>query len=311
MSEWWLMHWGPAFLPPSEHLVWGWPIAIAYVFAGTSGMIAFLAAMEIVGRRAGAFSRVGLLSSVVGVMVGVAILLLDLGVPWRFLNLVLAIPFRVLSSPMTLGVTVLGILPVAGVYCLKWAPADRRVAAAIAVLGVLTAVYPGFLLNATSIALWNMYLPLVFLSTSLSAGAAFMALVAGMTIDDRGERQGAIDRMERIAVSSTAAELVFLCLFIFAAAHDGRAVPSLRELVAGSAGIYFWGGLGLTVAAGLGLLFAVVLTKQREHSETGSLAKAFVLTATGSFFLRASLFLAGYAAFAEISPFGSYTIQLP
>ena len=311
MNEWWLMQWGVSWLPPEARTVWGWPIATAYVFAGTSGMIMFLAAYESWRRRAAALCRVGMIAGVVGIGMAVAVLVTDLGVPWRFLNLVIALPNRLLSSPMTWGVLLLTVLPLLGLYAVMRGPEKRAVAASVMLLGLLIAVYPGFLLNATSIALWNTSLPLLFLATSLSAAAAFMALTAGLVIAGPEERRSTIRRMETTAVVSTAAELVFLAMFLYAAGQDGRALPALRALLGSPVGPYFWAGAALTVVAGAGLLFSVALRDREHQTGSGSLAGSFAVAAGGSFLLRASLFLAGFAAFSAMNPFGSYTIQLP
>lgn len=311
MNEWWLMHWGASWLPPSERVVWGWPIATAYVFAGSGGTIMALAAWEAWCRRTPALSRIGLVAGALCVLVGAGILVLDLGVPWRFLNLIIAIPSRIMSSPMTWGVFVLGALPIVGLYSVMMKSSGRFVSGTIIVLGILTAVYPGFLLNATSIALWNSYLPLLFLFTSLSAGAAFMALASGLLIVEPTEGRASVHRMENIAAASTAAELIIVVLFLLAAANDGRALPSLQALLGASVGRYFWSGIGLTLLAGIGLLFTTVPSNRRGQSGPGSLAAAFAVAASGSFLLRVALFLAGFAAFTAVSPFGAYSIQLP
>jgi formate-dependent nitrite reductase membrane component NrfD len=311
MSEWWLMQWGVSWLPPEARTVWGWPIATAYVFAGTSGMIMFLGAYESWRRRAGPLWRVGMFAGVAGIAVAAAIFVVDLGVPWRFLNLIIAVPTRLVSSPMTWGVLVMSVLPLLGLYAVKRGSESRALAPWVMVFGLLLALYPGFLLAATSIALWNTYLPVLFLATSLSAGAAFMALAAGLVIKGLEERRSAVRRMETIAVVSTAAELVLLAMFLYAAGQDGRALPALRALVGSPVGIYFWAGAALTVVAGIGLLPTVLPANRERHAGPVSLAGAFAVAAGGSFLLRASLFLAGFAAFGAVSPFGAYTIQLP
>ena len=315
MTEYWLMHWGPSLLPPAVRTVWGWKIVAAYFFAGTGSMAMFLAAYEDWRRRASALSRVGMISGVVSIGVALVLFVADLGVPFRVFNLIIGWTSRLTSSPMSWGALALTILPLLGLYSVlrgkTGGGGNRVVAPWVMLFGVLAAVYPGFLLSATSIALWNSYLPLFFLATSLSAGSAFMALVAALVITEPEERQSSIQRMETTSVVSTVAEIVFLGMLLYAAAADGRALPALRALIGSPVGLYFWIGAALTVAAGVGLLLPMVGGNRQHAAGSGGLGGAFVAAAGGSFLLRFSLFLAGFAAYSAVSPFGSYTLQLP
>ena len=315
MTDYWLMHWGPSILPPAVRTVWGWKIAAAYFFAGTGSMAMFLAAYEDWRKRSGALARVGMISGVASIGVALALFVIDLGVPFRVFNLVIGWTSRLASSSMSWGALALTVLPLLGLYSLLRGKAgtgnNRAVALGVMLFGVLAAVYPGFLLGATSIALWNAYLPLFFLATSLSAGSAFMALVAALVITEPAERQSSIRRMEATSVVSTAAEIVFLGMLLYAAAGNGRALPALRALIGDPVGLYFWVGAALTIAAGVGLLLPMVGERRQHAAGSGGLAGAFAVAASGSFLLRFSLFLAGFAAYSAVSPFGSYTLQLP
>lgn len=315
MAEWWLMHWGPSWLPPEVRTVWGWKAASAIFFAGLAGMVTALAAYEGWCGRSRGLVRVGLASGLVGVLLALALFVADLGVPARFyLVVTLGWTGRLGSSWMPWGALFLTALALAGLAGLRGRDLASRGGRAIALaamgLGVLSTVYSGFELGATSIALWNLYLPLVFLATSFSAGAAYLALVAAVVVRDPAERTSAARHLGALAIAGTVAEAGIIILFLYAAASDGRSLPAVRALFGFPLALYFWSGAVLA-AGTVALLLPVVARGSGTAVPSGLLVGAFAAAGGGSFLLRLVLMVAGYAAFSPVSPFGSHTIQWP
>lgn len=164
--------------PVLKEPVWRPEVALYFFFGGLAGMSAVLAfAARLTGRRG--LARRAIFGSVAGVSVCPPLLILDLGRPERFLNML-----RVLkpTSPMSIGSWILvafgaaistaGASEATGIA----RPLGRAAEALAALLGLPLAVYTGVLLADTSIPAWHearRHLPFVFGgSAAASAGAA-------------------------------------------------------------------------------------------------------------------------------------------
>ena len=164
--------------PVLKEPVWRPEVALYFFFGGLAGMSAVLAfAARLTGRRR--LARRAIVGAVAGVSVCPPLLILDLGRPERFLNML-----RVLkpTSPMSIGSWILvafgaaistaGASEATGIA----RPLGRAAEALAALLGAPLAVYTGVLLADTSIPAWHearRHLPFVFGgSAAASAGAA-------------------------------------------------------------------------------------------------------------------------------------------
>ncbi len=253
MPEWWLMHWGPSWLPADVRVVWGWKAAIALFFAGSGAMTMFFAAQEDWRGQSQALVRAGLISGMVGLAVALGPFVWDLGKPLRFyLSMTSGWTSRLGSSWMPWGALFIVLLLALGLYDLALARgrATRRVIAVpIMVLALLATVYSGFEFHATNIALWNGYLPLLFLTMSWAVGAAFLMILARYVAAEGQERALAVRRLGQTTLVGVLAEGVVLGLFLWTGAEDTRAAAAVRFLLSGSLSVFFWVSLALVAVA--------------------------------------------------------------
>src|SRR5688572_4647245 len=169
-----------------------WPFLIdVYFFLGglAGGAFVFATAAQILNpRRHRDVVRVGYYLALAALLPCPLILIVDLGVPSRFLNMLLR--FNT-DSPMSMGAwALLGFSACAFLTALFTLLEDRRrardlsgpkvIAGVIgAAFGFFLAAYPGVLLGATARPLWieGHALGAVFLAVGASSGAAGIALI--------------------------------------------------------------------------------------------------------------------------------------
>lgn len=184
-------------VPPIHEPHWRWLISGYFFLGGISGTSATLAAYLrlFAGPKAKPMARVALWVSVGAFLPCPALLILDLGRPARFLNMVRA--FRP-SSPMSMGTW--GFLAFSGVLAIEAAcdvaepllprswrensggyRAVRTVTSALSGIGGLfVGGYTGVLLAATAVPIWSKspaLLASLFVSSASSSGVAATSLV--------------------------------------------------------------------------------------------------------------------------------------
>lgn len=241
----------PVVKPP----VWTWEIPLYFFVGGTAGMAAVLAAAGRVAGADPAFVRAALWTALAGAAISPVLLVLDLGRPARFLNMLRVFKWR---SPMSVGAWVLagfgGAVAVA-LLAFEWtlrapepgagAAAGALLAAglaAAALLGAALATYTGVLIGVTAIPAWRVHarsLPLHFGVAGLGSAAALLELL--------GFRLAPLDA---IGLAAAAVETVFGA-WIELRRH-GAADRALREGRAGAL-LRTSGALAGPVALGLRL----------------------------------------------------------
>ncbi len=261
-----------------------WKSAVALYFftggvAGASSTLAFAAGLA--GNRR--LARSALLASVAGVAASGPLLVVDLGKPSRFLNMLrVAKP----TSPMSVGSWVLtafapASLAAAASELTGRAPRLGRVSAGVAaILGPVVATYTAVLVADTAIPAWHdahRELPFLFVG-SAAASAAGVALATTPAADAGPAR--------RLAVLGAALELGAF-----------RAMESRLDTAV--AGPYRHGRAGrLARAAGAcsatGAILAIAVGRRRP----GAVAAGALLCA-GSLLTRFSVFRAGFESAAD------------
>lgn len=263
-----------------HHVTWGLPV-ILYLFLAGAGAGAVTVSASVLLRGGGfgpsrwSVARYGALIGPLPVILGTALIVLELGAPFRVLNL-----FKTITlSPMSIGSWFLGafigisllyaatfILPDLFPNRLPWVAKARTALAWICLpSGIAVAVYTGVMLGAMpSRPLWNSpILALLFLFSALSAGVA--AIVLAMALFQRHEstKEGAdIANSSYLLASSDAlllaGELGIIFLFImFSHLTIGNPKEAVRVfLPGGELASAFW---GLVVAIGILLPFFVEL----------------------------------------------------
>lgn len=268
------------------HSVWGPPIAW-YLFLAGAGAGAYLvgAIAGFLGERYRPLVKPGVLLGAPLVAVGCLLLLIDLGVPARFMMVFL----QPQTSMMSVGVIIITLFIVlAGVHWVltllkKGTPKLLRPLSVVAsVFAVGTAAYTGCLLALVqAIPFWHQpLLPVLFILSAFSTGigAVFVALGIVRALrpaakaDEAGETDGAGEGAaaeEKALVASAhglgcvdlpiiAAELIVLLSMMFIMGSTNTvASASVAYLVSGDYAVAFWLGIiivGLVVPAVLEIL---------------------------------------------------------
>ena len=255
---------------------WGLLIVL-YLFLGglSGGLLALSALATLVGReRFRSTARVGAWIAPWPVLAGTALLVLDLGQPFYFWKLLIAIEPR---SPMWVGTWLLTIFSMVSVpyACLflpvwLWRPPDvsrwrRRLAVAGLPLGIGVGIYTGVLLGVlVARPLWHTpLLAQLFLVSALSSAAALLLVLL---------RRAATQQERRALAGADAAliatELLVLgWMLIDARTSTASADAAVALLSHGAYGLVFWLGV-----VGLGLVVPLLLEAAELMSDTNRLS---------------------------------------
>lgn len=210
-------------LPIVKPPVWTWEIPAYFFVGGLSGMAAAIALAAALFGGDPALVRASLWTAVGGSLLSAVLLILDLGRPLRFLNMLRVFKWR---SPMSVGawtLTVFGGFSGAAAVLVEWggAPAGLVLAAVAGagVSGTVLATYTGVLIGSTAIPAWFTHrraLPLHFGVAGLGSAAAFLEL-AGFRLPE----------LHAIGLAAAAAETLLGA--IFELDRHGAADRALRE----------------------------------------------------------------------------------
>ncbi|HEV8586896.1 MAG TPA: NrfD/PsrC family molybdoenzyme membrane anchor subunit [Methylomirabilota bacterium] len=280
-----------------------WPFLIDVYFflgglAGGAFVIATVANL-IDSARYRDVIRVGYYLSLLVLLPCPLILIVDLGVPARFMNMILT--FNPLS-PMSMGAwALLGFSACAFFAALFTLMEDmgkardlsgpKLVAGVIGgFFGFFLAAYPGVLIGATARPLWieGHALGALFLAVGASTGAAAMALIL-LALGQRA-RQG-IGAVRTMTVLALLIQIVAVLVFIASVQMSGRpaSVTALGALTGGRFAGLFWGG-AIVVGSVLPLVLGLVDLKRRSAALT---ALTSVLVLAGGFLVKYVIMAAG------------------
>jgi formate-dependent nitrite reductase membrane component NrfD len=222
---------GPVIKPP----VWTWEVPLYFWFGGIAAGSSFVAlACDLAGdERSAATARKVALAALGPSPV---LLILDLGRPARFVNMLRIFKPR---SPMSMGawaLTVFGNLAAAavGADLAGRGRAARALGAANAVVGGYLGSYTGVLLASTAVPVWarsRLFLGPIFVSTATATGAAACRLVlAGHGAKAEDPTHKALGRVETAAMT---AELLLSVI------NERRLGPLARAIEQGRPGKLF------------------------------------------------------------------------
>ena len=249
-----------------EEHKWGWPIA-SYLFLGGlgGGMIVLAGLADLAFDRGEAFSLSSLIAGI-AIAIGSSLLIFELGRPSQF--------WRVLSRQkaiMTAGAWVLSFTIVTSfAYFSFWPDFSpwrelvglRHLFAGInIILGLGVCIYTGILLGSLRArAFWNTpILPVLFLVSGLSTGAAAQALLAGAwpyrgSAADVEAVHGALRSLDLTLIVF---ELMVLFLYVVMMRLAAGKVTAriAAKWLAGEKSFAFWGGLVVLGLVAPGLLY--------------------------------------------------------
>jgi hypothetical protein len=169
--------------PVLKPAIWTWEVPAYLFIGGASGILACLSA---VAHYSGdeALARDARHLAVTGAALSPLLLISDLGRPGRFLNMLRVFKPR---SPMSVGAWLVAVFCTAAFGSMAGHMAGTQAAIAIAraceavaaLSGLLLATYPGVLMGATVIPVWNRFarvLPWHFAASSLGAAVSILEL---------------------------------------------------------------------------------------------------------------------------------------
>jgi formate-dependent nitrite reductase membrane component NrfD len=259
---------------------WGMLIVVYFFLGGIAGGAYFTAAIadNFGGPRDRRVFQVGYGLALPLIAVCGALLVADLGVPLRFLNMLRVFKFW---DPMSIGAWVLGLfgLFAAASTALSFSTAPererlrRRLSLVGIVFGFFVAAYTGVLLSNTALPAWEhgRLLGALFLASGASTGMAAISLILFLTGTAAGDGWTKVKRADRFSILF---ELVVLAAFVWGL--GAAAAP----LLSGPLAPLFWGGL---VVAGLAVPLVLDLVGARARAVSGLAA---VLVLVGGFVLR-------------------------
>ena len=261
--------------------IWGAPIAWYLFLAGLGGG-AFVTSAFLRWRHPEAVNmrKAGHVIAPVVVMVGLVLLMIDaeagLHNPLRF-ALLLHNPFSVMSW----GVVFLAAFMVIALAVLALDLLKKRVPAWLEMAGVVFAVcvamYTGALLGVCkTFPLWNnALLPILFLVSAMSAGAASVLLVAVFRHADEFNKAGVLKKFH---FCLPIIELVLVASLCFITSYNSTAgFESVMSLVAGEWAVWFWVGLvliGLVAPTALETWLLFFSAKEFEESKKAHMISA-------------------------------------
>ena len=259
-----------------------WELMIVWYFflGGIAGGAYFTAAIadNFGGVRDRGVARAGYLLSLPLVAVCGLLLIADLGVPTRFLNMMRTLK---VWDPMSIGAWAVGVFGlftfVSSVLSLSSSESHAALRRKISFVGIFfgffLASYTGVLLSNSALPFWRdaRLMGALFLASGASTGIAAITLVLFVSGGSAGDGWGKLKHADRYSM------LVELLLLAALIAALGAAA---RPLVSGHFATLFWGGL-----IGLGLLLPLALDLLGTRARAlGALAAALVLI--GGFVLR-------------------------
>jgi protein NrfD len=259
-----------------------WEMMIVWYFflGGIAGGAYFTAAIadNFGSRRDQTVARVGYWLSLPLVAVCGVLLIVDLGVPTRFMNMMLNFKFW---DPMSIGAWAVGVFgaftfvsSVLSFTSSESVAAFRRKISLIGMLfGFFLAGYTGVLLSNSALPFWadSRLMGALFLASGGSTGMAAVALIMFITGGSIGETWHKIEVADRFSML-----VEMLVLAIFLALLGSAAQP----ITSGHLAPLFWGGL-----VGAGLILPLVLNLFGGRVRALGVVSA-VLVLVGGFILR-------------------------
>ena len=295
-----------------EHVNWGWPIALDLFLAAMGAGAFMLAVMADLagGRRYRLVSGMGALVAPWPVICGVLLLVVDLGQPHRFWEMMLrrgedvALEFPFLmfnvTSTMSIGTWLLTafvwislayILVTILAYPFRWVNILKKLVGVIGLpVALLVTIYTGVLLSASPNPLWNNFaLPVVFVASALVTGAALVICVLAVlrVLGFVTEESAHIPKLERLNGGVIVVQILAVAAFIFLGLGSA---PMLSVIGAGYGPLWWIGVVGL----GLLLPLIVGLKGGLKRPQFSLVVSALVLL--GGLFLRYVVVMAGQGA---------------
>lgn len=296
-----------------EHYNWGVPVAVDLFAAALGGAAFMIAAMSDLanGKKYRTVSTVAAFIAPWPAILGVLLLVVDLGNPLRFWEMVLrrGVGFNLTSpylmfnssSTMSWGTWILScfiigsliylVLTVAA-YAFRWIWVLRRWLGTCigAPGGILVMVYTGVLLSGSPNPLWcNWMLPLTFVASAMVTGVAAVVFVLAILrlLGIIKEESAQIPALEKLGAGFIIFQLVAMLLFIL----SGLGGREMLYIIGPGYGALWWVGI-----VGFCLVLPLALYSKKGVRQPAFSLGVSVLLLLGGFFLRYVILLGGQIA---------------
>ena len=293
------------------HHDWGLPVAID-LFAAGMGAAAFMVAVmaDLAGSKK--FTSIRLTGAIIApwpAILGVLLLVVDLGRPLRFWEMILKrgeglsiTPPYIMFNPgsaMSWGTWILTLFVIISLIYLivsiiaipfSWGEIATKTIGIIGLpFALLVTTYTGVLISATSNALWSNYLlPFVFVSSAVVTGIAAIVCILAILKMLKLVEEDFIPGLEKLNGVMILVLLASLVLFIIL----GIMQPQMLTLIATvNVGILFW-----LFAVILGILIPLMFSFKKEGNTPATSFIISLLILLGGFFLRYVILIAGQIA---------------
>ncbi len=290
------------------HYDWGLPLAID-LFAAALGAAAFMIAVAANlagGRKYRRISTIGALIAPWPAILGVILLVVDLGRPLRFWEMMarrshetVGIEASMLNvgATMSLGTWILTLFIIGSLvylvtallaYPFKWGQTLQKIVGIMGVpFALLVMAYTGVLLSATTNSLWGSWLlPGAFVASAFVTGiAAIVFILAAVQVVKPDSKMGInIPKLEVVNGWVIAFQLLIVVLFVIFGIGSAR----MRMMIGPTFGLLWWIGV-----IGLGLVLPLVIGFKggAKKSYISLVVSTFVLL--GGFFFRYAVLYGG------------------
>lgn len=286
-----------------HHISWGIPVAFDLFLAGFGAGALLLAVVADLfgGKQYQKIMRTGAIIAPWPVLLGVILLVVDLGNPLRFWEFLLRKGPGILmfnpDSVMSIGVWLLTFFVILSlvylVLCLVswvfvWGAKLRQLVGVVAsCFALLVTVYTGVLLAATPNPLWNsVLLPAVFSVSALSTGIAGVVFVLALgRIYKRAVKiDPFVSELEKINSRVIGLLLIITILFVLA----GIGSAQMRMIIGLRFGFLWWIGI-----VGLGLIVPLLFGIKGKANTPGASLVVSALVLLGGFLLRYVILMGG------------------
>ena len=291
-----------------EHYNWGIPVALD-LFAAALGAAVFMVAVVADlagGRKYRRISTTGALIAPWPAILGVLLLVIDLGKPGRFWEMILkrshetlgveSLMFKI-GSTMSTGTWLMTIFVLGSLlylviallaYPFKWAETLKKVLGVVGLpFALLVTVYTGILISATGNTLWNNWLlPLVFVSSAFVTGIAAVAFILAVlqVLKPESKIGSDVPRLEIMNSRLIVFQLLMVILFIIV----GIGSAQMKAVIGSAFGLLWWIGI-----IGLGLVVPLLVGFKGGAKSPQISLLISVLVLLGGFFLRYAILIGG------------------
>lgn len=293
-----------------EHVNWGIPVAIDLFTAGLGAAMFMVAAVANLagGRKYRRISTTGAFFAPGLVLLGVILLIIDLGRPLRFWELIFRRSHETLGiesimfnpgSTMSIGTWLLTIFVIFGfIYLIvailawpyKWAMKFQKFLSVVGLpLGLGVATYTGILISATANVLWkNPLLTVVFVTSALVTGMAGITFVLAcfQMIKPKSKIGENIPLLE--IINSRLIVLKFGVIILFILTGFFISLKPTVAIIGPGYGLLWWVGI-----IGLSLVLPFILTYKSGAKSPAMSIVVSTLLLLGGFFLRYVILMSG------------------